>query len=229
MAASTEPRSGLLFGWALGESGWNVGMDDNLKRIGRFAFHLSVKDRDLATPPASPAIGDTYIVATGGTDAWLGKDKQVAIWDGSVWVFGVPREGWQAFIEDEGVLATYTAGAWNLGVSTSGAETRSTPTSSAGALTLDLKNGTVAETTLTENITALTLSNPPASGKYGKIRWITKQDATGGWTVTWPASVKWGSAGAPTFVTTANTVNTVEFTTTDGGTTWWGETVGLGY
>ena len=53
MAASTEPRSGLFYGWALGENNWKEGMDANLLHIGRFGFHLSVKDRDLTTPPSS--------------------------------------------------------------------------------------------------------------------------------------------------------------------------------
>ncbi|ALH23801.1 hypothetical protein FDH70_gp29 [Pseudomonas phage PaMx25] len=47
MPASTEPRSGLSFGWSLGENNWNTGMDANLLSIGRFAYHLSVKDRIL--------------------------------------------------------------------------------------------------------------------------------------------------------------------------------------
>ena len=42
MASSTEPRSGLNYGWSLGESGWNTGMDANLLSLGRFAYHLSI-------------------------------------------------------------------------------------------------------------------------------------------------------------------------------------------
>ena len=63
MTSSTEPRSGLKYGWSLGESGWNTEMDTNLKSVGRFAYHLGVKDRDLTAPPGSPASGDTYIPA----------------------------------------------------------------------------------------------------------------------------------------------------------------------
>lgn len=51
MAASTEPRSGLQYGWNAGESGWNTGMDANLLKLGRVGVHLSVKDRDLTAPP----------------------------------------------------------------------------------------------------------------------------------------------------------------------------------
>lgn len=116
MAAKTEPRSGLQFGWNLGESGWNVGTDANWLRLGRFGFHLSVIDRDLATPPGSPAAGATYIVAASPTGAWAGKEGQVAVWAGSAWVFGTPRVGWIAYIEDEEKLSAYKAGGWSAGI-----------------------------------------------------------------------------------------------------------------
>lgn len=116
MPASTEPRSGLSFGWKLGENNWNAGMDANLLSIGRFAYHLSVKDRDLAAPPGSPAAGDTYIVAAAPTGAWAGHPGKVAVWSGTAWVFGTPRIGWVAYIEDEEVLSAYKAAGWSAGV-----------------------------------------------------------------------------------------------------------------
>lgn len=116
MAASTEPRSGLKYGWSLGESGWNTDMDANLKAIGRFAYHLSVKDRDLTAPPGSPASGDTYIPAATATGAWAGKEKQIAVYTGSAWAFGVPREGWVASIDDEDVMIRYDGSAWSTGI-----------------------------------------------------------------------------------------------------------------
>lgn len=119
MASSTEPRSGLKYGWALGESGWNTEMDGDLKAIGRFAFHLSVKDRDLTAPPGSPASGDSYIPAATATGAWAGKEKQIAVYDGAAWVFGVPREGWVASIDDEDVMIRYNGSAWSTGIALS--------------------------------------------------------------------------------------------------------------
>lgn len=116
MAASTEPRSGLQYGWSLGESGWNIGMDANLLRLGQVGFHLSVKDRDLATPPGSPASGDTYIVAASPTDTWVGHEGHVAIWTGSAWTFYVPRVGWVAYLEDEEKLTAYKAAGWSAGI-----------------------------------------------------------------------------------------------------------------
>ena len=120
MPSSTEPRSGLKYGWILGESGWSAEMQANLLRLGRFGFHPSVKDRDLATPPGTPAAGDTYIVAAAATGAWAGKETQVALWDGAAWVFGVPRTGWTAVIEGKGVISTFSAGAWSAGIAIAG-------------------------------------------------------------------------------------------------------------
>lgn len=117
MPASTEPRSGLKHGWSLGESGWGADMNANLLRIGRFGFHLSVKDRDLTAPPGTPTAGDMYIIAATPTGAWAGHAAEVAIWDGAAWVFGVPRTGWLAYIEDEQKLSIFRAGAWSAGIS----------------------------------------------------------------------------------------------------------------
>lgn len=117
MAASTDVRFGLSYGWSLGESGWNTGMDENLLKIARVGVHLSVKDRDLTAPPGSPAAGDTYIVGASATGAWATHDKKVAVWSGSAWVFYTPRTGWVAFIEDETKLAAYYSSAWSAGIS----------------------------------------------------------------------------------------------------------------
>lgn len=118
MAAQTEPRSGLQHSAPLGEANWDTWMNANLLRLGRFAFHLSVKDRDLTTPPGSPVDGDTYIVAAAPTGAWAGKAGQVAVWNaiGGEWVFGVPRVGWTAYLEDEQKLTVFKAGGWSAGI-----------------------------------------------------------------------------------------------------------------
>ena len=101
------------------------------------------------------------------------------------------------------------------------AETRTTPSSSAGTLTLDLANGNVFEVTLTENVTTLTLSNPPATGKAGSLTLILKQDATGGRTFAWPAAVKSAGGTDPVISSAANAVDIYSLLTTDAGTTWY--------
>ncbi|MBC7162688.1 MAG: DUF2793 domain-containing protein [Immundisolibacter sp.] len=117
MPSSTEPRSGLKYGWSLGESGWSAEMNDNILRIGRFGLHLSAKDRDLTAPPGSPATGDTYIPAAPATGAWAGHENEATVWDGAAWIFSGPlRTGTLAHIEDEQKLSVFRAGAWSAGV-----------------------------------------------------------------------------------------------------------------
>jgi len=47
------------------------------------------------------------------------------------------------------------------------------------------------------------------------------QDATGGRTVTWPATVKWSGGAQPTWVTTANAINIANFYYD--GTNYWAQ------
>lgn len=120
MAAKTEPRGGLSYGWDYGENGWNTGMDANLLRLGRFGFHLSAKSRAVTAPPASPAAGDCYIVPAGATGAWAGLTGRVVVWvpgtPSGAWVSATPRLGWVAYVEDEEVLTAYKAAGWSAGV-----------------------------------------------------------------------------------------------------------------
>lgn len=72
----------------------------------------SIKDRDLNTPPGSPASEDAYLVATGGTGAWSGHDGDIAYYFGSCWYFFNPWEGLSVWIDDENLISTYTGAAW---------------------------------------------------------------------------------------------------------------------
>ena len=73
---------------------------------------LSILDRDLTAPPGSPADGDRYIVASGGTGDWAGWDLNVALWTDGAWLRLPPRTGWRAWVEDEGLLLVYDGAAW---------------------------------------------------------------------------------------------------------------------
>ena len=108
-------------------------------------------------------------------------------------------------------------------------ETVAQPTISAGTLTLDLTTANVFTVTHNANITTLTISNTPASGKAGSFTLILTQDATGGRTITFPATVKWSGGTAPTLSTTANKDNVLSFFTVDGGTKWFGAQIGKDY
>ena len=105
-------------------------------------------------------------------------------------------------------------------------ETYAAVTSSSNATTVDCHNGNAFSHTLTEN-TTFTFSNPPASGTAFNFSIEIIQDASAsGYTVTWPTSVDWPSATAPTLTATASAKDVFVFYTRDGGTNWYGFTAG---
>lgn len=75
------------------------------------ASSFIVKDKDLATPPASPADGDAYIVAATATGAWVGKEKRIAFY-ASGWLFITPIKGMRAYVQDESAAYDYSGSAW---------------------------------------------------------------------------------------------------------------------
>jgi len=100
-------------------------------------------------------------------------------------------------------------------------ETTNTVAATGATETLDLTVANVHDITLDEACT-LTFSNPPASGTAGSFTLILRQDGTGGYATTFPASADWAAATAPTLSTGANDVDILVFITVDGGTIWHG-------
>ena len=63
-----------------------------------FSWQLPIESHSV-TPPALVA-GDRYLVPTGATGTWSGKDDNIAWTDGSTWFFDVPVTGWCVFVVD---------------------------------------------------------------------------------------------------------------------------------
>ena len=99
-----------------------------------------------------------------------------------------------------------------------------TITSSSAAATLNMRLGTNFLHDLTENVT-YTFSNPAASGNASAFTLKVIQDSTAR-AITWPSSVDWPAATAPTLTATDNGVDMFVFQTIDGGTTWYGFVAG---
>ena len=97
-------------------------------------------------------------------------------------------------------------------------------TSSSNAATINLRDGDNFTHTLTENVT-YTFSNPAASGKVSAFSLKVIQDSSAR-TITWPGSVDWAAATAPTLTTTSGGVDVFVFVTYDGGTNYYGFTAG---
>jgi len=91
-----------------------------------------------------------------------------------------------------------------------------------GAKTIDLTLGN-SVTATTTGATTWTFSNPTASDEL--CGFSLKLVNGGSATQTWPTSVDWPAATAPTLTTSGTDV--LVFTTCDGGTTWYGFVAGL--
>lgn len=74
---------------------------------------LAVLDKDRTAPPASPAEGDRYLIATDDpSGAWAGWAGRIARFQDGTWLPLSPRIGWLAFVADEADLYTFTGSAW---------------------------------------------------------------------------------------------------------------------
>jgi hypothetical protein len=98
-------------------------------------------------------------------------------------------------------------------------ESKVTNATTTGTVTLDLSTGNVFHNTLTGN-TTFVFSNPPVNTKLFSFTIIAVQDATGGRTITWPASKKFSGGVTPPPTTTANAVDVWSVMTYDGGTSY---------
>jgi hypothetical protein len=108
----TTPRLGapeLVSGQATPETTVN----EQIRYIESGAGHFIFKDRDLATPPGSPADGDCYLVAASPTGAWAGQAGKIAFRVNTAWAFITPIEGFTAWVNDENVFIGYDGAAWN--------------------------------------------------------------------------------------------------------------------
>ena len=65
----------------------------------------AVEGLPLAAPPASPAIGNCYIVAGSPTGAWAGHAQQLAAYSSGGWRFIVPRDGLSLYVVSSGKTA----------------------------------------------------------------------------------------------------------------------------
>ena len=105
-------------------------------------------------------------------------------------------------------------------------ETLATNGTSGSAATISLADGNFHKVTLTANCT-FTFSNVPATANTAaSFTLFLVQDGTGSRTVTWPGSVDWAAATAPTLTTAAAGVDVLTFITLDGGTVWNGFVAG---
>ena len=75
----------------------------------------AVEGLPLAAPPASPVVGNCYLVAAAATGAWAGKAHHLAAYTSGGWRFIAPRDGLNAYVKSNGATAAYRSGTWVIG------------------------------------------------------------------------------------------------------------------
>lgn len=66
---------------------------------------------EATDPPASPANGETWLVASGATGDWSGEDGKLASRQAGTWLFATPRDGMRLFDNSTGQTMLFR-GAW---------------------------------------------------------------------------------------------------------------------
>ncbi len=82
---------------------------------GGLSWQEPVIDKDMDTPPGTPATGDRYIISASPqapSGAWAGEDNNVAEWNGTSWDFTTTTEGFACWVEDEDSQYVFNATSW---------------------------------------------------------------------------------------------------------------------
>ena len=75
---------------AANQSQKHVTMNEALRRLDTLV-QVTVQSTILATPPASPAEGQRWIIPTSSTGVWVGHGGQIAVFQDGAWTFYVPH------------------------------------------------------------------------------------------------------------------------------------------
>ena len=111
-----------------------------------------VESRVLASPPATPLAGESYLVPAAATGAWSGHADELAAWQSGAWHFHDPAPGWQVWVKAEQALYVFDAGLWTplaslgsalprLGIATAADSTNRLAVSSPATLLTHAGNG----------------------------------------------------------------------------------------
>jgi hypothetical protein len=94
---------------AANQSQKHVTVNEALRRLDALV-QVTVQSTALATPPATPAEGQRWILPAAPTGAWAGHAGQIAAWQDGAWAFYVPFDGWTAIDVSTDTLLLYNAG-----------------------------------------------------------------------------------------------------------------------
>lgn len=78
-------------------------------------LEAAVEGAPTATPPATPQIGQCWIVGEAAADAWAGQVTRLAAWTAGGWRFLQPQPGTRAWNKAAGLWLYWNGSAWSDG------------------------------------------------------------------------------------------------------------------
>ncbi|GAB4154090.1 MAG: hypothetical protein Tsb0016_26450 [Sphingomonadales bacterium] len=94
---------------------------------------LTIEDRDLTAPPASPLAGQMWLVASPGSGDWSGQEGMLAQFIDGGWRFYAPFAGLGAWLRDERALLRHDGLHWLTGIAAITPPTADVPDPNGGA------------------------------------------------------------------------------------------------
>ncbi len=64
------------------------------------------------TPPGAPVLGARYLIIAVAAGAWVGREDDIAEWDGAAWNYTTPNLGFAVYVENENRAYVYNGAAW---------------------------------------------------------------------------------------------------------------------
>jgi len=99
----------------------------------------------------------------------------------------------------------------------------------SGTFTVNCNTGNNFALTLQSGTNAISFTNFAPTGTLHGVNLFIQQDGVGNRLATWPNTVSWGTAGAPTLSTSASSIDVVNFITYTGGSKILGFLSGKGF
>lgn len=132
-------------------------------------MRLSVINNAITTPPATPLIGDAYLVPAGAVGDWAPHPDEIAVWTARGWMYTPPEIGMSVYVESAlGFYHYNQAGDWVAGFGSSAVSPNSVP---ASALIGGRTHWVVVNQTT---------NTPPVSPSTG-VAYIVGPAPTGAW------------------------------------------------
>ena len=99
----------------MGCAGRSMILRGALQRID-FLLCPVVEEPPRQAPPASPAIGNAYVVAVGASGAWAGHDGKIAGFGEGGWRFIAAVDGASVIDRSSGEILLRRGGSWEAGI-----------------------------------------------------------------------------------------------------------------